>query len=255
MLKPRSSDHLQRLAHAFQVAAEEIAAVRVHGLAASREQHGGVVGAAVALRHGVPRLLLGRQVVQRIAVPGVVLGVAVPEPVGEDLVDDRVLRPRRRCESGVVGGLRVAPVANVGSSSPQAAVERGRVVGVVGGRRPVGDDEAVPVDVRLRSSASSPARSRRSRLRARLVARDAAGDALHRPIAAGAGVHAVVAERHAGDVVVERAEADLHRRPGRHRALRRPVEGVARVEPRPSHSTLLSCGVAGLDRQDVRVEL
>jgi len=141
VLKPRAVDHLEGLPHALQVAAEEVRAVRL--LRARR-----VVSAAVALRHRVPLLFHRRQVVQRVAVPGVVLGVPVPEPVGEDLVDDRVLCPRRRCEAGCVGGLRVAPVADAGRGRACAAVEGGRVVGVIGRARPVLDDEAVPVDVR-----------------------------------------------------------------------------------------------------------
>ena len=142
------------LVDAPQVAAHVVAATRLLAGAAVVEARralrvGHRVVAAVALGQRVPVELQDRIVVADVAGLRVVVGPAVPEPVREDLVDDRVLRPCGGGEALVVLRERPAQVLGVVGRAAEAAVERGRVVGVVVRVGAVGDDEPVPQVVRL----------------------------------------------------------------------------------------------------------
>ena len=189
------------------------------------------VAAAVALGLRVPRQLQDRVVVAHVAGLRVVLRVPVAEAVGEDLVDDRAPRPCRRRERRVVHGERVAVVDRATTRTARASVERGRIVGVVGGARPVADDEAVPEEVRTRARDGRLPEVARARGQARLVARHVGRGERHRDDRLHLRVDVPDAHLHRRDVVVERPEANLHGGARRRRAAGRAVDVGARVVP------------------------
>ena len=152
----------------------------------------------------------------------------------------------------VVDRQRVAPVTRCRRRRAETAVERRRVVAVVRRRGAVGDDEAEPVHVDLRVGQRRLPEVARLGGERCLVARDAARDPRHADQLLRRVLRAVVAQRDARHVVVERAEAKRRRRARRHGALRRAIERVARVEAQPVPLDVAVGAVAGLDRQHVR---
>jgi hypothetical protein len=133
-----------------------------------------------------------------------------------------------------------------------AAVANVRIVLVVDGLRAVVDDEAVvdrPRPAGIDGRLPKVAAERRVH-----VAGHVARDARHLDELLACGIGVVRAERDAGRVIVEGAEAELDARPARHGALRLAVDGRAAVvaEAVPPDVVVMSGRARRLGRERAR---
>ena len=137
------------------------------------------------------------------------------------------------------------------SCAPRPAVERRGVVGVVGGRRAIGDDEAVPEDIGGVGSRASPARGRRNRRPARPGSRRRRSRPRHGRRTAGRSRS--TSQTRTFTPVTSSWNVRKRRITGLSAdgAPRRAVERVSRIESQPVPLDVVVVPVAGEDGQDV----
>ncbi len=213
------------LGDACQVTAVEVLAVHAGAGRAARVADGRVPVRCAGAHHRPARL-----VVEETPRSRVVGQVAVPEAVGEDLVDDAALEPFGDAEGRVVDGKLVGIVIGRGlvrfRRPVAAAVEFGIVVTVESRRGPVCGFEHVIKDVGIRPDGQVVLPEGHT------AQGGVAGVAVEGQIGNGLGIGAVIPQpdsREAGHVVHAGAEAQADGRAGRHRAGGVAVSGGKRI--------------------------